>query len=67
MESIWLAETWLVDTCLVEVCAEAEASASATSNAVVNVLFKCELRWKDRTGSIRHVCPSLFLFPVKWL
>src|SRR5580658_8277732 len=66
MESIWLVETWLVDTCLVEICAEAKASASATSKAAPNVLFKCELRWKDRTGSILHVCPSLFLFLVKW-
>lgn len=65
MESIWLVETCLVETCLVEICAEAKASASATSNPVVNVLFKCELRWKDRTGSILHVCPSLF--PVKGL
>jgi hypothetical protein len=50
-------ETWRVEIWLVEICAKAKASASATSNAVVNVLFKCELRWKDRTGSILHVCP----------
>src|SRR5580658_3892455 len=62
IESIRLAET-----CRVEICAAAKASASATSNVVVNVLLKCELRWKDRTDSILHVCPSLFHFPVKCL
>src|SRR5580700_3256574 len=62
MESIRLAETWPV-----EICAAVKASANATSNVVVNVLLKCEFRWKDRTGSILHVFPSLFHFPVKWL